>query len=424
MMATINGNSSNNTLIGGGKNDIIHAAKGDDQIMGMIGDDVLYAGYGAGSDSLFGGYGKDVLFGYGGADYLVGDAGNDTLWGGNGNDTLSGGDENDVLFGGAGKDILDGGVGVDKLDAGKGNDTLILSDFYNDSVSGGKGHDTLIISGVNQSIDLSTATISGIESIEFAPSSGSLLTLTAADVLAVSDKGALSVKAEGLNELVMGSGWTDTGASANQDYEVFTKDGATLNVSTATVGNIINTSYAVSDLASAAAVANAFTAGVDKIILYVGDNLYGVAGLTNIDLTGFGLEDKLVVTPYNQSWGRAASYGTVRENYIVARTHTSLSDANNFVQHIDRTSKVSWQAGGSHAKLSSQFFNSSTHVDSYTSYVTSKYTTVSSLGQVVTYSSRYATYVGYTTRNTSKKSAQISLTGLPSGLPESHFVFM
>jgi hypothetical protein len=63
-------------------------------------------------------------------------------------------------------------------------------------------------------------------------------------------------------------------------------------------------------------------------------------------------------------------------------------------------------------------------MDGYSTYRTNKYTSVSSSGQVFTYTTRYTSYVGYTTRNTSKKSGQISLIGLPSGLPDSQFVFV
>ncbi len=407
-MAKINGNPSNNTLTGGANNDTIHASGGADFINGMGGDDILYAGLGvADADTVYGGDGNDVLYGYGGADYLTGDAGNDTLYGGIGSDTL------------------DGGVGIDKLDAGRGNDVLLLSDFNGDMVSGGKGYDTLSIYGQNQTIDLSAGTISGVDTIQLATDSNGRLNLTAADVLAVSDKGTLFLKAEGKNELFLGSGWTDAGASPNQDYETFTKDGATLNVSTASLGNIINNSYSISDLASANAVASAFTAGVDEIILDFGTKLYADTGITSINLTGFGLEDKLVIAPYNHGWGRInADYGTTRAKYIVESSKTSSSDGNNFIQHITRTNKVSWQTGASHALLSSKFFNSSTHADGYTTYLTTKYTALSSSGQVVTYVSSYSTYVGYTTRNTSKKSGQISLIGLPAGLPDSHFVFV
>jgi hypothetical protein len=404
MMAKINGNTSNNTLTGGAGNDVIHASGGADLIKGMGGDDILYAGLGADADLVFGGDGNDVLYGYGGADYLTGDAGNDTL------------------YGGIGKDTLDGGTGIDKLDAGKGNDILLLSDFNGDSVSGGKGYDTLSIYGQNQTIDLSVGTISGIDTIQLATDSSSRLNVTSSDVLAVSDKGTLFLKTEGKNELFLGSGWTDVGASPNQDYEIFTKDGATLNVSTASLGNIINNSYRISDLASANAVASVFTAGVDEIILDLGSTLYGETGIANIDLTGFGLEDKLI---FARKWdGVVAHYGTTRANYIVGVSKTSSSDGNNFIQHISRTNKVSWQAGASHAMLNSKFFNSSTHMDIYTTYITSKHTTHTASGGISTYISSFASYVGYTTRNTSKKSGQISLIGLPSGLPDSHFVFV
>lgn len=102
-MASIYGDSSNNTLSGTGFNDDIH-----------------------------GGGGNDILYGYGG---------NDSLYGDNGNDNLLGGLGNDYLNGGAGNDILDsflysanGNGEVDRLRGDSGWDTFVIGDWY------GKGY--------------------------------------------------------------------------------------------------------------------------------------------------------------------------------------------------------------------------------------------------------------------------------------------
>ena len=79
-MATIDGTSSDDILIGGSEDDEIFALAGDDLLEGQAGDDTLDGG--SGDDTLDGGNGDDLL---------EGQAGNDTLDGGNGDDILFGG---------------------------------------------------------------------------------------------------------------------------------------------------------------------------------------------------------------------------------------------------------------------------------------------------------------------------------------------
>ncbi|SDK52403.1 type I secretion C-terminal target domain (VC_A0849 subclass), partial [Pseudomonas delhiensis] len=95
------------------------------------GNDLLH-GYGTNSgnsttDTLNGGGGHDILYGGAGNSILNGGDGNDTLYGGLGNDTLDGGKDNDLLVGGKGNDTLTGGDGADTFiwRAGDtGNDTI------------------------------------------------------------------------------------------------------------------------------------------------------------------------------------------------------------------------------------------------------------------------------------------------------------
>lgn len=76
----LNGDSSDNMIIGNDGADTISAGDGDDDVHG-----------GAGDDTLYGGIGSDLLYGSDGSDILYGDAGNDVLMGGLGQDTLTGG---------------------------------------------------------------------------------------------------------------------------------------------------------------------------------------------------------------------------------------------------------------------------------------------------------------------------------------------
>lgn len=178
--AYLEGGLGNDTLLGGGSDDIIKGefdgaagdgAEGDDWIEGGAGNDTLYGdgadggeggadtivggsgnnliwgdgGDGAEgrSDSLIGGPGNDTILGHTGSDFIDGGGaganfliggrdgseGDDTLLGGSGNDVLSGGEKNDSLVGGGGRNIILGGTGEDTLVGGTGQD-LILADRF------------------------------------------------------------------------------------------------------------------------------------------------------------------------------------------------------------------------------------------------------------------------------------------------------
>ena len=146
-MANINGNNSNNNLIGTAFADTILAKGGNDIVDAGDGDD--YVDGGNGNDTLKGGLGNDIMFG------------------GANNDRLHGGDGNDQLDGGTGTDWadFDGGaaVTVDLVAGtafGQGNDTLfnienVLGSSFADTIKGngfsnrlegGNGDDTFIAS--------------------------------------------------------------------------------------------------------------------------------------------------------------------------------------------------------------------------------------------------------------------------------------
>src|SRR3954469_14109456 len=90
---------------------------------------------------VVGGRGNDTISG-GGAD--------DLLAGGRGNDTILGGDGNDVIFGGRGNDSVDGQRGTDTEILGRGDDKAKwLPGEGNDNIDGGPGTDTLAFDGAN-----------------------------------------------------------------------------------------------------------------------------------------------------------------------------------------------------------------------------------------------------------------------------------
>lgn len=155
----------------------IEGTSGDDTLTGTSGDDTIY-GY-AGTDSLSGGAGNDTLDG--GAD-------NDVLNGNDGDDTLYGGDGDDVLYGGNGKDYLDGGAGSDELYGGNGKDVLVW-DANDTVIDGGNGTDTLSAEGSNIDLGAFGGTIAKIEVVDLSGFGNQTVTLSASDVLDITDNG-------------------------------------------------------------------------------------------------------------------------------------------------------------------------------------------------------------------------------------------
>ena len=111
---SLNGGSSNDTLIGGDGNDTLDG--------GSSGNDVLLGG--SGDDSLVGGSGNDILSGEDGDDLMLGGSGNDSMSGGNDHDIVNGESGNDSLFGDAGNDYVYGGAGRDTVSGGDDSDIV------------------------------------------------------------------------------------------------------------------------------------------------------------------------------------------------------------------------------------------------------------------------------------------------------------
>jgi Ca2+-binding RTX toxin-like protein len=188
--------TNNDTISGGGGNDLVTVGIGNHILDGGSGVDSLRFTENAGADpsvnvslalqgtsqvtgggswtitgfeNLAGGNGNDTLTGDGNSNVLAGSWGDDTLAGGAGNDTLYGdGDiatDNhgaggsgpittfDDVGGGepAGNDLLEGGLGDDIINGGGGNDTAtyanaagaVLVDLAAGAASGADGNDTL-----------------------------------------------------------------------------------------------------------------------------------------------------------------------------------------------------------------------------------------------------------------------------------------
>jgi Ca2+-binding RTX toxin-like protein len=136
-MATVDGTSSDDILIGTPEDDDIFGRDGTDVLSGLAGSDVIDGGggddilnAGAGPDRTFGGPGEDVIIGGPGNDLLTGDGG------GTGIDDENPTGNNDVLFGDEGVDQLNGGAGDDVLIGGPDNDVFWFgADAGNDTIA-------------------------------------------------------------------------------------------------------------------------------------------------------------------------------------------------------------------------------------------------------------------------------------------------
>jgi Ca2+-binding RTX toxin-like protein len=257
-VATINGTSGNDSLVGTNQADSIFGGAGNDTLIGNGGNDTLVGGTGA--DTLFGGSGSDTAdysasnaavlvslltnLGSGGDaqgdvlgsienlagsafnDTLIGNNGANSLTGGSGDDSLSGGGGNDSLFGGDGNDTLVGGTGSDVLDGGSGIDTADYS-------GSGSAVTVSLATGTGSGGDAGGDTLTGIENL-----TGSAF----ADVLTGND-GNNSLSGGGSNDSLFGGRGDDTlagGAGADSlnggegmDFLDYSASGAAVSINLA-----------------------------------------------------------------------------------------------------------------------------------------------------------------------------------------------
>ncbi len=210
---TITGSAGNNTIIGGAGNDMLAGEGGDDTFLvaSKTGNDSIDGGSGydivrATSDNVLIGWGQftgveelsaggfagvrllgtagadainvsgfvlngiDAIDGGAGDDTITGSANNDRIIGGTGNDTLFGnaGDDTFLFASGAGSDTIDGGADYDTIEVTAANATLTWGSFTNIEAisSGGFANAKIVGTGLNDAIDLSAYTLTGIASID------------------------------------------------------------------------------------------------------------------------------------------------------------------------------------------------------------------------------------------------------------------
>jgi len=410
------GNELSNTITGNAAANALEGRAGDDTLKGGDGNDVLYGG--SGNDRLDGGQGSDILSDGAGSDTYVVDNTGDTVIeekfrryetdtviasvsftlganvenlvltgssaiNGSGNEltniitgnaadnTLQGGGGRDQLYGNAGNDTLNG-VGARVLSGGTGNDVLRINYFNGESMDGGMGaKDVLEMHSSNQHIDFLTAPIRSIETIKFL-GSGNIFKLNAQSLLDMNAYGnTLTLDNAAGDRLLLEDTWANAGIKGG--YQVLTRQGATVKINPDTA---IISSYTVSDAATAAQVGSFFTSGNEAIVIDFGGNRYPYLSVGAIDLSGFGLEDTLVIAMHDGQIG----------NYVIPSYHKGSASrawyqsARTMSDYI-RSDLVLWKTGAGTVKLVSNNY-------------------------------------------LARSGGSIQIIGLPVGLPDSHFVYI
>ena len=158
------------------------------------------------------------------------------LSGGAGDDVLNGEAGDDRLNGGAGDDILRGGGGVDQAHGAAGDDRLYY-DAADSRIDGGAGDDTLVLSGSGVNVSLASvagSVVTGMEEINLIGSGNNTVTLTAADVLAMSPTSNILMLTGNAGDSVISSGWVmdagETEVEHGHTYNTYTSGLATLLV--------------------------------------------------------------------------------------------------------------------------------------------------------------------------------------------------
>ncbi len=156
------GGGGDDSLSGGGLNNLLQGNAGADELEGLNGSNTIYGGQGDDTLGVLSGTDRNFLQGNKGDDQISGGLGSNTILGGQGSDTLSGQGAHDYLDGNLGNDwinsngnhaqvlgedgddyIFVGSGGFDTISAGAGDDTISLTDSGGDSVDGGDGNDSI-----------------------------------------------------------------------------------------------------------------------------------------------------------------------------------------------------------------------------------------------------------------------------------------
>jgi Ca2+-binding RTX toxin-like protein len=158
-----------------------------------------------------------------------------TFLGGSGPNSQVGSAAAEVFVSGQGDDTITGGGGADVIRAGAGNDRIVVASAAFANMDGGAGFDQLVLSGSGLHLDLASFKnnrIGGIEAIDITGSGNNRLTLTAADLLDLSDS-SQTLRVDGnLGDLLKGGDWAfvQNQVIGSQTYGIYTRGAATLQV--------------------------------------------------------------------------------------------------------------------------------------------------------------------------------------------------
>ncbi len=186
-------------------------------------DDLLVGALGAPNGSFSGS--SYVIFGrsdFGGGNVIEGTSGDDILKGTPAAETFEAGDGNDRMIGRGGADVFHGDAG---------DDYIQVTDLGFGLVDGGSGNDVLHTDGKDLNLDLANFSdkIHGIETICIYGRGDNTLTLTAADLLTLSDTtNTLKVHGNAGDRIVLDNDWVDGGIRGF--YHTYTQDDAVLLV--------------------------------------------------------------------------------------------------------------------------------------------------------------------------------------------------
>ena len=167
---------------------------GNDDITGLDTQENTIFG-GGGDDIIDGGDLNDSLYGGDGNDDIAALAGDDEIWGENGDDTLSGEDGNDTLHGGSGDDTLNGGAGA--------LDTAVFDVALADATISFSGEAVLVDNGGFRD------TLTNIERLQFTDQTVTVSSLLPSETV-TGDATSETLTTGGGDDVVDGGGGDDT----------------------------------------------------------------------------------------------------------------------------------------------------------------------------------------------------------------------
>ena len=150
-VASLTGNSLNNTLYAGAGNNVLNGGTGVDTASYLYAGSAITASLAVTTAQATGGSGADTLLAI---ENLTGSNYNDRLTGNTAANLLNGGGGNDILVGGMGKDVLTGGIGNDIFDFNALTETGLTSATWDIISDFTRGADKIDLS----TLDANTAT--------------------------------------------------------------------------------------------------------------------------------------------------------------------------------------------------------------------------------------------------------------------------